>query len=225
MTVLLVLALFAVMLVAEYLYEKRRQPALVKEATPREEAPLARLTPAVVSGFNVMDHLKYHPGHTWALQESPELVRVGADDFAARLTGHVDRINLPATGTWVRQGQKAVVAERNGRKVEMVSPIEGIVVETNAAVAANPDLASKDPYGEGWLFKVSAPDAKTSFRNLLGGSLVRRWMEESGARLRAAHFEPLTAMVAQDGGLVVDDIGVRLSDDQWAEIGHEFFLT
>jgi glycine cleavage system H lipoate-binding protein len=225
MTVLLVLALFSVMLLAEYLFEKRRQPALIAEATPKPAVADARLTPAVVAGFNVMDHLRYHPGHTWALQESPELVRVGADDFAARLTGHVERINLPATGTWVRQGQKAVSIERNGKKVDLVSPIEGIIVETNAAVAANPDLAMKDPYGEGWLFKVSAPDAKTSFRNLLGGSLVRRWMEEAGTRLRAAHFEPLAAAVAQDGGVIVDDIGSMLTDDQWAEVGREFFLN
>lgn len=224
MTVLLVLALFALMLGAEYIYEKRRRPALAAVAAKAVVAVPAA-SPAVVSGFNVLDNLRYHPGHTWALQESPELVRVGADDFAARLTGHVEKINLPATGTWIRQGQKAVSAERNGRRLDLVSPIEGIIVETNAKVASNPDLALKDPYGEGWLFKVSAPDAKTSFRNLLGGSLVRRWMEEAGTRLRMAHFEPLAAMVAQDGGTVVDDIGSLLSDEQWTAAGKDFFLT
>jgi len=160
MTVLLVLALFALMLGAEYIYEKRRRPALIAVAANAVVAVPAA-SPAVVSGFNVLDNLRYHPGHTWALQESPELVRVGADDFAARLTGHVEKINLPATGTWIRQGQKAVSAERNGRRLDLVSPIEGIIVETNAKVASNPDLALKDPYGEGWLFKVSAPDAPT----------------------------------------------------------------
>ena len=51
MTVLLVLALFAVMLIAEYLYDKRRQPALIKEAKPQNEVPLPRLNPSKKVSF------------------------------------------------------------------------------------------------------------------------------------------------------------------------------
>jgi len=59
---------------------------------------------------------------------------------------------------------------------DMVSPIEGTVSDINPALAADlTKLALRDPYGEGWLMTVQAPDAKTSFRNLLGGPLVRWW--------------------------------------------------
>ncbi len=46
-----------------------------------------RLTPSLVGGFSVPDNLRYHPGHTWALSESPNLVRIGIDDFASKLIG------------------------------------------------------------------------------------------------------------------------------------------
>ena len=66
----------------------------------------------------------------------------------------------------------------------MVSPIEGTVSDINQALANDPKLALSDPYGEGWLVTVQSPDAKTSFRNLLGGALARWWTEESASRLQ-----------------------------------------
>jgi hypothetical protein len=69
-----------------------------------------------------------------------------------------------------------------GRSSAMVSPlqsspIEGTVTDVNEAVAFDPELARKDPYGEGWLVTVQSPNAKTNFRNLLGGALARWWMK------------------------------------------------
>src|ERR1700739_83843 len=105
MTVLLVLFTFATFLLIDH-YRSRRaivQPAMQVAAT-RDAVP--RLKPALVGGFEVPENLRYHPGHTWALSESPSLVRVGMDDFASKLTGKIERITLPQRGQWIRQGQK-----------------------------------------------------------------------------------------------------------------------
>jgi hypothetical protein len=56
--------------------------------------------PTIVAGFDVPENRHYHQGHTWALQESLTLVRVGIDDFGARLVGRVDEIVLPKRGQW-----------------------------------------------------------------------------------------------------------------------------
>ena len=145
---------------------------------------MPRLQPALVGGFAVPENLRYHPGHTWAFSESPSLVRVGMDDFASKLTGTVERITLPQRGQWIRQGQKLCTIHRDGSAVDMVSPIEGTVTDINQALIEDPKLALREPYGEGWLVTVNAPDAKTSFRNLLGGALARWWTEESASRLQ-----------------------------------------
>ena len=221
MTVLLVLFTFvAFLLIDHFRSHGVVQPTL--EVAAAETLP--RLQPAIVAGFRVPENLRYHPGHTWALQESPNLVRVGMDDFATKLTGTIGTITLPQRGQWIRQGQKMCTVHRDGSAVDMVSPIEGTVSDINEAVAKNPKLALGDPYGDGWLVTVQAPDTKTNFRNLLGGALARSWMEEAATRLQRRMPIALGAL-AQDGGVAVDDLTAELPDQEWLPLAKEFFLS
>ncbi len=121
MTVILVLATFIVLLTIEYFTHRQREAEPVVQAV---KAQPPRLRPEIVAGFAVPENLRFHPGHTWALSESPNLVRIGLDDFAARLAGSVQRIALPQRGQWVRQGQKIWTLYRDGVAADMVSPIE-----------------------------------------------------------------------------------------------------
>jgi len=225
MTVLLVLLTFVAFLVIDHFYSKRRvQPILMATTARDEEVRAPRLQPSIVAGFQVPDNVRYHVGHTWALSESPNLVRVGMDDFASKLLGKVDKIMLPQRGQWIRQGQKLLSLERKGVKVEMVSPIEGTVSELNEALAQDPEMVHKDPYGDGWLVTVQAPDVKTNFRNLLGGALARSWMEEAGIRLRR-QMPQFAGALAQDGGVAVGDLSAAISEPELAAVAREFFLT
>ncbi len=223
MTVILVLLTFAIFLMIDYARSRNQLAKQVIQTAPVEAAP--RMVPAMVAGFQVPENVRYHAGHTWALGESRELVRVGLDDFASKLIGKIDSITLPQRGRWVRQGQKIWTIIRDGKSVDMVSPIEGTVTDINEAVMKDPDLARKEPYGEGWLVKVQAPDAKINFRNLLGGALARLWTEESALRLRKRMPMALASALAQDGGVAVDDIAAHMPDQDWAELTKEFFLS
>lgn len=221
MTVILVLLTFATFLLIDHFYSRKKvavQPVLA--AAKRE----TQLKPGVVGGFQVPENLRYHPGHTWALNETPSLVRVGMDDFATKLVGKVERIVLPQRGQWIRQGQKIATIFRDGASVDMVSPIEGSIADVNDTVAQDPTLARKDPYGEGWLVTVQSPDAKTNFRNLLGGALARWWTEESAGRLQRKMPMMLGAL-AQDGGVAVDNLTDQIPDKEWSAIAKEFFLS
>jgi len=226
MTVLLVLATFAIFLIIDFFYAKAKHPVLQVAPAMRKQQGVGalRARPSMVGGFSVPENLRYHPGHTWALSESPNLVRVGMDDFATKLTGRIESIALPQRGQWIRQGQKVWSVMRNGVKLDMVSPIEGSVSDINEAVVKDPSLATKDPYGEGWLVTVQSPDSKTNFRNLLGGALARWWTEESSMRLQRMMPANLGAL-AQDGGVAVEDVAGQIPEDQWTKIAHEFFLT
>ena len=228
MTVMLVLFTFVTFLLIDHFHSRKNvvvQPTLQVAKKPA----VATAAPSVVSGFKVPENLRYHPGHTWALNESPTLVRVGMDDFATKLAGKVDNITLPKRGQWIRQGQKLCTLHRDGISVDMVSPIEGSVSDINEAITTNPELARKDPYGEGWIVTVQSPDAKTNFRNLLGGALARWWTEESAGRLQRqmpmfASMMPAGAL-AQDGGVAVDDVSSQIPDKDWAAVTKEFFLS
>jgi len=224
MTVIMVLATFAIFLLIDYV---RSQKQLVKQPAVQpviREVP-SHVVPALVAGFQVPENVRYHSGHTWALSESRELVRVGMDDFAAKLVGKIESTALPQRGRWVRQGQKIWTIFRGGKSVDMVSPIEGTVSDVNEAVAKDPSLALKDPYGEGWIVTVQAPDSKLNFRNLLGGALARMWTEDSALRLRKRMPVAMAAALAQDGGVAVDDITAHLPNEDWATLTKEFFLS
>jgi glycine cleavage system H lipoate-binding protein len=225
MTVIMVLLTFAIFLLIDYARGQKQvatQPVVVRMA-PREAAA-PRAVPAMVAGFQVPENLLYHTGHTWVLSESSDMVRVGMDDFASKLVGKIESITLPQRGRWVRQGQKVCTIFRDGKSVDMVSPIEGTVSDINETAQKNPELARKDPYGDGWLLKVQAPDAKINFRNLLGGTMARLWTEESAVRLQQ-RMPMLAGALAQDGGVAVNDLTAHMPDEDWATLTKEFFLS
>src|SRR5271167_2435036 len=98
MTVLLMLTMFAVFLTIDYFMRKGKVTAVEMEVEKTATHASLRGLPAIVGGFELPENRRYHQGHTWALQESPTLVRVGMDDFAARLAGKIDEISLPKRG-------------------------------------------------------------------------------------------------------------------------------
>jgi glycine cleavage system H protein len=177
MAVILVLATFLVFILLDTVLSRRK--GLVPKVATGHSAPSQAPQPDVVEGFRMPEELRYHPGHSWLLRERKNVMRVGVDEFAAMLAGPIEKIELPKPGHWIRQGQKAWSVYRNGEKAEMVSPIEGEVVEINPEVVQNPALLRTDPYGRGWLLSVFAPDEESTLRNLLPKDLVKGWMRET----------------------------------------------
>jgi glycine cleavage system H protein len=223
MTVILMIAMFAIFLAIDYV-RKGKQVRETEAAREEAAAVAPRVLPTIVAGFELPDNRRYHQGHTWALQESPTLVRVGIDDFGARLAGKIDEITLPKRGQWIRQGQKFATLTRDGQKTELVSPVEGEVTSVNDELVLNASTVNSDPYGQGWWVSVLSPDLPTSFRNLLNGTLARKWMAEASSRLQT-RIPALAGAVAQDGGVAVHDLTVQMPTTKWAEITREFFLT
>jgi glycine cleavage system H protein len=228
MTVLLVLATFLVFIVLDYAVNRQKAVRTVGVETP-QAVPASRFGGQqsdgdYVDGFLVPGNVAYHPGHSWLVRERKNLVRVGADEFAAALAGNVERIELPKPGQWVRQGQKVVSFYRNSEKTEMVSPTEGEVMEINREVLSNPALMRQDPYGKGWLVSIHVPDEENTTRNLIPKVLIREWMSEAVARLYA-HQPALAGTVAADGGRPAADLLEALPGKNWKEVTGEFFLT
>jgi glycine cleavage system H protein len=223
MTVILMVVMFAIFLTIDYL-RKGKEVVATEQVGQESAASSPRVLPAIVAGFDLPGNRRYHQGHTWALQESPTLARVGIDDFGARLAGKIDEVILPKRGQWIRQGQKFATLVRDGQRAELISPVEGEVTSVNEALLADVSMMNNDPYGHGWLVSVLAPDLPTSFRNLLNGTLARKWIADAASRLQM-RVPTLAGAVAQDGGVAVHDLTVQLPTTKWAEITREFFLN
>jgi glycine cleavage system H lipoate-binding protein len=216
MVITLVLATF-ILLVAHDYYLQRRHARLLetKTATPevREAAPIFSAM-NLVGGFKTPAHLAYHPNHSWAAKESRQVVRVGLDDFAARVVGQIDQIDLPARGRWLRQGERGWTIGRGTHRFEMLSPIEGEVIDINPDVLRNPALAHEDPYGAGWLVAVQAPAVDSNMKNLMHGRLAQRWMEESVSALHT-RVSPGSEAYLQDGGHPIADVLSLVPETDW----------
>ncbi len=218
----LVLATFIIFVLVDF-YFQRRRPQPAQAVTVTERPGLGEFPMAVVGGFELPGRLSYHPGHSWAAKEVRSTVRVGMDDFAARLLGKVDRVELPARGHWLRQGERAWTLVRGDHRFEMLSPIEGEVIDVNDEVSKDPAIVNQSPYGAGWLVSVHSPAADANLKNLIRGRVAERWMEESVATLYG-RINGETGIHLQDGGRAIPDILGQVPEGRWERLAKELLL-
>jgi glycine cleavage system H lipoate-binding protein len=178
----------------------------------------------VSAWFKLADGFFFHQGHSWAVPESGNVVKVGVDDFAQRLLGQPGSVKLPKVGSSVEQGGAGWSFEIDSRLVDMLSPVDGEVVSVNQEVLDSPELICDEPYGKGWLMKVKVPEVRSNLRNLLSGKLASAWLDEAVARLRLSMAGDL-GPVLQDGGTPMPGFVKNLSPENWDEIAREFFLV
>lgn len=224
MTIVLVLAMFVLVVGHDFYVQKRNAHRMeARGAAPKALEQAMPVPMNVVGGFKAPAHLAYHPGHAWAMKESRQAVRVGLDDFAARVVGQIDGIELPVRGRWLRQGERGWTIARGAHRFEMLSPIEGEVVEVNPDVLRDPSLAQRDPYGLGWLVTVQAPAVDGNMKNLLHGRLAQRWMEESVGTLHT-RLSPGSEARMQDGGQAIADLLSLVPEAEWEKFVPEMLL-
>lgn len=221
MTVILVLLMFGTFVLVDYLRSRHAMPVVAGETA--QAAARQAPTGEFVEGFHVPATVRYHAGHGWAQRERSRLMRVGVDEFGAALLGNISHIEMPRPGRWVRQGQKVWSFSRNGEKTEMVSPVEGEIVEVNPEVVKDPSLLRKDPFGQGWLMTVHVPDEESVQRNFLPVHLVKAWVRDCAGRLFAKQPQ-LAGPVMADGGRPVADFADGLPGTNWRELTEEFFI-
>ena len=99
--------------------------------------------------------LKYTPEHEWLLIDG-DTATIGITDYAAEKLGDVVFVDLPAVGASVRAGTVIGEIESTKSVGELFSPVDGTVAEVNDTVAATPELTNSDPFGEGWMVKITA---------------------------------------------------------------------
>lgn len=97
---------------------------------------------------------KYTSDHEWLLATENTLT-VGITQYAADALGDVVYVDLPAVGTAVTAGSAAGEIESTKSVGELIAPVTGTVAEINQSVVDTPELINGDPYGEGWLIRIS----------------------------------------------------------------------
>jgi glycine cleavage system H protein len=102
--------------------------------------------------------LKYTKDHEWIKVEGNEAF-IGITDFAQRELGDIVYIDINTVGEEVTKDNVFGTVEAVKTVSDLFMPITGTITEVNAALNDNPELVNSDPYGEGWMVKVTLADA------------------------------------------------------------------
>jgi len=108
--------------------------------------------------MNIPANLKYTKDHEW-ISIDGNIATVGITDFAQRELGDIVFIDVASKG-------KSMAAEEIFGTVEAVKtvsdlflPVKGTITEVNAALESSPELVNSDPYGEGWMIKMTVENS------------------------------------------------------------------
>jgi len=97
---------------------------------------------------------KYTKTHEWIKIDGKTAI-VGITDHAQKAMGDITFIELPAIGKVVKQTQECGVIESVKAASDIYAPVAGKIAEVNSALLQKPETVNKDPYGNGWILKIS----------------------------------------------------------------------
>ena len=102
--------------------------------------------------------LKYTQDHEW-IRVDGETAIVGVTDFAQGELGDVVFVEIETEGEDLDKGETFGTVEAVKTVSDLFMPVGGKVLEVNEALAGEPELVNKDPYGNGWMIKIKIADA------------------------------------------------------------------
>ena len=124
----------------------------------------------------VPEELRYTKEHEWIRVEG-DLVVIGVTDYAQNALTDVVWVELPELGAVVGSMDSFASVESVKSVSEIYAPITGEVIEINGTLEDAPELINEDPYGKGWICKMSISD-NSELASLLDGTTYRGLIEE-----------------------------------------------
>lgn len=134
---------------------------------------------------NFPEDLYYHKEHCWARVEGDEVL-IGFNDFAQKIAGTIKRIVTLEEDDEVSQDKPFGTISSGKWTGKIYAPVSGEITEVNEDVEDEPGLVNDDPYGEGWIIKVSPSNLEADLANLKKmGPGFEDWMKAQIAEKEA----------------------------------------
>jgi CheY-like chemotaxis protein len=156
-------------------------------------------------------------GHVWANVTVPGMVRLGLDDFARKMIGRIDAVELPIKGALIKKGERLFGIRQGERLAVLHAPITGTVHEVNAELPQHLDWIHRRPYEHGWVCSMKPEHLADELGHLKIGETAAAWYQTEIARLQ----DMLEAAPDAAGGLVEGQLE-HSDDSAWAKFAQEF---
>ena len=108
--------------------------------------------------MNIPQDLKYTKDHEWIKIEG-ETATIGITDFAQNELGDIVYVDISSVGQDVKQHEVFGTVEAVKTVSDLYMPVSGKITEFNKSLDSAPEKVNSDPYGEGWMVKVSISNA------------------------------------------------------------------
>lgn len=108
--------------------------------------------------MNIPADLKYARSDEWVRVEG-DTATIGISDYAQEALSDIVFVELPEVGTTFLRGDSFGSVESVKAASDVYLPAGGTVTAINEELANAPELLNKDPYGQGWLIKITLADA------------------------------------------------------------------
>jgi len=125
--------------------------------------------------MNIPENLKYTKDHEW-IKVDGDTVTVGITDYAQGELGDIVFVEIETEGENLEKEEVFGTVEAVKTVSDIFMPVSGEVIEVNPKLEDSPEIANKDPYGEGWLIKVKLSD-KSEIDDLLDASKYKEIIE------------------------------------------------
>ena len=99
----------------------------------------------------------YTEDHEW-VEVDGDIGTVGISEYAQSQLGDIVFVETPDEGKELTKGDDVAVVESVKAASDVYSPVSGVVLEGNAALADTPEMVNEDPEGDGWFFKLTLSD-------------------------------------------------------------------
>jgi glycine cleavage system H protein len=103
-------------------------------------------------------NLRYTKEHEWVRQEEGNIFIVGITDYAQRELGDIVYVEVETIGKSMNAGEVFGTVEAVKTVSDLFLPVPGTITELNPELANAPDLVNTDPYGKGWMIKLTVKD-------------------------------------------------------------------
>jgi glycine cleavage system H protein len=220
MTVLFVLATIILFLSADWILERRRARQSAAAPVP---AAKASMDPYPV---RVPDGIFFAPSHTWLSLYPSGKLRLGIDDFIARMVARPQVILLKAAGDKVAKGDPIMLLKENDRLLTVRSPLAGEILEANADLPKHPAYLRERLFGDGWGYTIQ-PESVGALKSMMIGAESRTWIRDEFRRLRNFFATQntngaLQPAYLQDGGTPAAGVLGAMDERAWHGFEDEF---
>ena len=128
--------------------------------------------------MNIPDDLLYTESHEWIKREGDN-VRIGITDHAQSELTDVVYVELPKMDRQANGKEAIAVVESVKAASDIYAPVSGTITEVNEALGSDPGLVNRDPFGEGWMFRITV-EAGEELENLKTPAAYREQISSSG---------------------------------------------